>query len=1275
MSDAGGSATEAPAAAGRIKAINKAVCHRICSGQVILDLSTAVKELLENALDAGATNIEVRLKEYGSELIEVSDNGAGIPPDDYQALTLKYHTSKIQEFGDLSSLSTFGFRGEALSSLCAVSDLAVITRTADMEAGVRLEYDGEGRIHSQEPCPRAIGTTLAVRSLFKPLPVRHKEFLRNLKREYTKLQTVLQAYAVISTHCRIVVTNQAAGSKGVRAPMITTTGGANATLRDTLVMVFGTRVVDTLEPVSFDVPDLGVSATGYVSKPNQGVRGDCGRQFMFLNGRPVDLPKAVKMLNDTYRSLGSHVGAGMRPVAALSVRAPPDMFDVNVTPDKRRVFMQSEAALLSALDKALKDTWEPSRYTYAVSPSGVAATQRASQARPNPLASFAAGKRGRAPGGSAAATPPPAASSMAVDGGEEDGAQEGGSEAEEEEGGGGGAVRKEAQQLGQVERPTKRQTTLPWPCLAAAAAAAAATGEGSKGEGAEEGEGAPDAAGAAAAPEGAGEKEGQQHATQEGPGGAVLDGGGGGASVDLSPAPPSAAQQQQRALASPLLPSPSGPSNGPSGASAAAAASASLGAAPGSSTPAAGAAAAHGHAAAHGADPYAGAHGADPYTAAHVSGAGGDLYAGAVGGGGGDDGSGGCGGSSPAPATGFAAALAASLPAVAASDSCPGGAAGRPRVASPRKAAFLARLMGGGKGGKGAGGRSGASGASGGRPSGFASYLAGAREAEATEAITAAREETESDDELLQQRQQQQQQQLGQQQQRREGGDAPVGGLDGVDGVDGAGGVDGSVDQSLDADETQQLSGGFEPAGGVDGMDDMEGVDDEGVDLTPGGSAPAHTQTQSQPSQQQCEDVTMDIDLGWVVAACRARAGKPAGAAARASGGGSAASSGATAATAGGAAVADAAADDGAAATGVFFPLDIAAASGDAAAGAAVVAESTAAGAAAAAAAAASGAAPAADAAASVATGAEAAGPSAEGGVDDGSAAAAPAAAAAGGVDEGGVDEGGVDEGGVNGSGVDGGVDDEAGARDPAGGDTAAAPQRARALSRGRFAKASLLAAAQASKDEDGAAAERELERVFDKADFSRMHICGQFNLGFILARLGRDLFIIDQHAADEKTTFERLQRTVVLNKQPLMAPQRMAGLSPLDEMIIRDHLSVFQRSGFDFVDAPDGSGMLLLSAVPVSRGTALGPDDVAELLGRLRGGQEAPERLRPARVRAMLASRACRSSIMIGRALDSAFMKRVVSGLSGLDAPWNCPHGRPTMRHVCVLPPMATLD
>ena len=180
---AGVSGPTTPAPGKAIRPIAQAHIHRICSGQVVLDLAGAVKELVENALDAGATNIEVRLKDHGLDTIEVADNGSGVAPENHQALTVKYATSKIATFDDLASLGSFGFRGEALSSLCALAEsLTVVTRTENEDAGTRLEYDKTGVIVSASTAARAVGTTVTVRGIFKPLPVRHKELAKNARR-------------------------------------------------------------------------------------------------------------------------------------------------------------------------------------------------------------------------------------------------------------------------------------------------------------------------------------------------------------------------------------------------------------------------------------------------------------------------------------------------------------------------------------------------------------------------------------------------------------------------------------------------------------------------------------------------------------------------------------------------------------------------------------------------------------------------------------------------------------------------------------------------------------------------------------------------------------------------------------------------------------------------------------------------------------------------------------------------------------------------------------
>jgi len=216
---------------GVIHQLATADVNRICSGQVITQLATAVKELLENAIDAGSTTVEIRLTEYGSEEINVSDNGSGIQPSDYASVALKSCTSKLTTFEDLTEVTSFGFRGEALAALCELSEAVTITtRTAAEAIGAELVLDRSGRVVGQRPVPRPVGTTVSVRGLFQPLPVRHREFLRGLKRHYARLLLTLQQYALVAGSLKLVVSHLATGSSDValRNHSVWSTGGGSA---------------------------------------------------------------------------------------------------------------------------------------------------------------------------------------------------------------------------------------------------------------------------------------------------------------------------------------------------------------------------------------------------------------------------------------------------------------------------------------------------------------------------------------------------------------------------------------------------------------------------------------------------------------------------------------------------------------------------------------------------------------------------------------------------------------------------------------------------------------------------------------------------------------------------------------------------------------------------------------------------------------------------------------------------------------------------------------
>ena len=201
----------------------------------------------------------------------------------------------------------------------------------------------------------------------------------------------------------------------------------------------------------------------------------------------------------------------------------------------------------------------------------------------------------------------------------------------------------------------------------------------------------------------------------------------------------------------------------------------------------------------------------------------------------------------------------------------------------------------------------------------------------------------------------------------------------------------------------------------------------------------------------------------------------------------------------------------------------------------------------------------------------------------------------------------------------------------------------------------------------DNERAEAELLRFVSKEMFQRMKIVGQFNLGFIVGKLENDIFIVDQHAADEKYNFEILQLQHSLQGQRLIHPIPLE-LTYTNENILKDNIDIFKKNGFDFeILEPSKENVetssIRLLAVPSSRNWMFSVDDVHELVFLL---SDSPGRMcRPSRVRAMFASRACRMSYMVGTALDKATMKKIISHLAEIDHPWNCPHGRPVMRHL----------
>ncbi|XP_039286166.1 mismatch repair endonuclease PMS2 [Nilaparvata lugens] len=378
--------SSSPSSSREIKAISKNDVHRICSGQVVLNLATAVKELVENSLDAGATSVDVLVKDYGSELVQVADNGCGVLPENFQALTLKHHTSKLQDFSDLMSIDTFGFRGEALSSLCALSSLSIVTRHKSLPCATNLAFDGNGIITSTTQTARQVGTTVMLKNIFSSLPVRQKEFQRNLKREFSKMCQLLTAYCLVSTGIKITCINET--KKGSRQTILATQG--SKTVRDNIACVFTTKQLlnllpvnevdlqpETLEELKMTLEDSKVfRLEGFISSCAHGAgRSSADRQFYFINSRPCEPTKIIRTVNQIYHQFN----ANQSPFVFLNVIVARNCVDVNVTPDKRQIFLDNEKLLLAVIKETLLKLFESIPSTFKINnvPSSITGSTNA----------------------------------------------------------------------------------------------------------------------------------------------------------------------------------------------------------------------------------------------------------------------------------------------------------------------------------------------------------------------------------------------------------------------------------------------------------------------------------------------------------------------------------------------------------------------------------------------------------------------------------------------------------------------------------------------------------------------------------------------------------------------------------------------------------------------------------------------------------------------------------------------------------------------------------
>ncbi len=322
----------------KIKFLPDNLANQIAAGEVVERPASVVKELLENALDAGAKRLQIDIELGGRRLMRVSDDGEGMQRDDAILAFERHATSKIKSLEDLSKIQTLGFRGEALASIASVAKVELVTKTADAEAATRVLIEG-GRLIDVKDAARSQGTTITVRELFFNTPARRK-FMRSEATENYHLTNIVTHYALANPKIALTLTNN--GREILRvAPA--------ADLRERAYQIFGAQMIESLLKVEGG-REFVARVSGFVSAPRER-RTTRDGQYFFINGRFVKDKIIAGGLLEGFRSVLPH---GVYPVAFLFLDIPFEELDVNVHPAKTEVRFRRSEAVKETISEAIR---------------------------------------------------------------------------------------------------------------------------------------------------------------------------------------------------------------------------------------------------------------------------------------------------------------------------------------------------------------------------------------------------------------------------------------------------------------------------------------------------------------------------------------------------------------------------------------------------------------------------------------------------------------------------------------------------------------------------------------------------------------------------------------------------------------------------------------------------------------------------------------------------------------------------------------------------------
>jgi DNA mismatch repair protein MutL len=322
-----------------IQILDENTANQIAAGEVVERPAAVVKELVENAIDAGATSIEIETKDGGLKLIRVSDNGVGMSPEDARMSVKRHATSKIRSIDDLYKIGTLGFRGEALPSIAAVSKFSLTTRQLQDNLAVFINIEG-GRFEDIREAGAGCGTTVVVSDIFYNVPARRK-FLKTPAAESAHISETVGKLAL--SHPEI-------SFKLIQNKKLTLVTNGNGSLLSVMANLYGTKAGEEVLPVAYQLEeDLSIAVNGYIGKPTLLKSSRAGQTFI-VNDRIVVSKMLFKALDNAYFSL---LPKGGYPLVVLKISLDADVIDINVHPQKREVKFSDEQKIFKAVYRAV----------------------------------------------------------------------------------------------------------------------------------------------------------------------------------------------------------------------------------------------------------------------------------------------------------------------------------------------------------------------------------------------------------------------------------------------------------------------------------------------------------------------------------------------------------------------------------------------------------------------------------------------------------------------------------------------------------------------------------------------------------------------------------------------------------------------------------------------------------------------------------------------------------------------------------------------------------